>query len=177
MAASKTLQLNKLASVLLLSLVITACGWQLRGYHSGTVPISQISVDFEKINNPAFTKVFRDTLANEYQVSVSEDADIRASILGVSESKRASSKDRDGDVSEYEHTIVLRVSTTTSNQEMPLQQNFTNIRRQSYNEDNLLSSDMQEKRAKREMYQELTRQYASYLSRQLSSTTSNTEEQ
>ncbi|GAA3941534.1 hypothetical protein [Litoribacillus peritrichatus] len=161
------MQLPSILSVFALSLLLSACGWQLRGYNTGSVPIDEISINVENINNPAFVKVFRETLANEYNIAVVENAEITASVLRVSESKRASSKDRNGDVSEYEHTIVLTLSTLTQEDKKPLQQNFTNIRRQSYNENNLLSSDIQEVNAKREMYQELTRQYASYLSRQL----------
>jgi len=149
------------------TLLIASCGWQLRGYHAAALELDSIALDLEKINNPLFSKTLRDTLANEYQIKVSNSANIKASIEGLTERKRASSKDRGGDVSEYEHTVTLKVSTTVVDADRNFTQSFTNIRRQSYDENNLLSSDIQERTAKVEIYQELTRQYASYLARQL----------
>ena len=157
----------KYLSVVFLSLLILGCGWQLRGYHTDNLMIDAIALDLEKINNPIFTKVFRDTLANEYQVKVDSNADIKVSIAAVVERKRASSKDREGDVSEYEHTITLKTVSTLPDHDQALTQSFTTIRRQSYDEDNLLSSDILERTAKVESYRELARQYASYLARQL----------
>lgn len=154
--------------ILSLSLFVASCGWQLRGYHSADLAIGSISVDQEKINNPIFTKVFRDIFANEYQVSIDANAEIKTSVTSIREQKRVSSKDRDGDVTEYEHTITLSMQTQLPNAEEALNQSFISIRRQSYNEDNLLSSDLQERSTKVEAYRELSRQYASYLARQLS---------
>lgn len=160
---------NRLITCLILSctLLISSCGWQLRGYHSANLSISSIALDTQKINNPTFIKVFKDTLASEYKIQIDSTSPVKAMITRVSERKRVSSKDRDGDTSEYEHTITLSVTTAVEEKTKPLTQNFISIRRQSYDEDNLLSSDMQERAAKLETYQELTRQYASYLSRQL----------
>lgn len=114
-----------------------------------------------------FIKVFKDTLASEYKISINSESAVKAKITRVSERRRVSSKDRDGDTSEFEHTITLSVTTALEEKAEPLSQNFISIGRQSYDEDNLLSSDMQERATKMAAYQELTRQYASYLSRQL----------
>lgn len=152
--------------VICLILLTSSCGWQLRGYHTGTLNISDLSLNTDKINHPQFSKVFKDTLASEYKIQISAQASVKTRIDRLSETKRVSSKDRAGDASEYEHTITLTI--TTELEQDSLTQSFISVQRQSYDQDNLLSSDMQERSAKRQAYQELTRQYASYLSKQLS---------
>jgi outer membrane lipopolysaccharide assembly protein LptE/RlpB len=157
--------LNKLLVVIFVVL-LSGCGWQLRGYHSSALDIPDLSLSTQHINNPMFVRAFKDTLGSEYEIQFSSDAPIKASITQLAEKKRVSSKDRSGDTSELEHTITLTVSTTLPDKKSQTQ-SFISVRRQSYDQDNLLSSDLQERSAKLQAYQELTRQYASYLATQL----------
>jgi len=60
------------------TLLIASCGWQLRGYHAASLELENIALDLEKINNPLFSKTLRDTLANEYQITVSNASNIKA---------------------------------------------------------------------------------------------------
>lgn len=162
--APKTVQLLSLSFFVLM---LSACGWQLRGYHGASLSIESVAIKTERLNNPAFLKVFQDTLKNNYQVSVSPNAETMIHFVSIRDDRRVSSRDRNGNTSEYELTAEMKVKIQLANQEEGPEQTFNAVRVQSHNEDKILSSDLQGFNAKTELYQDLTRQLVAYLTRQL----------
>lgn len=162
--ASKTVQLLSLSFFVLM---LSACGWQLRGYNTASLSIESVALKTERLNNPAFLKTFQDTLQNSYQVSVSSDSETVIHFISIKDDRRVSSRDRSGNTSEYELTSELKVQIQLANEELGSEQTFKAVRVQSHNEDRILSSDLQSSNAKSELYQDVTRQLVAYLTRQL----------
>ena len=150
------------AALLLLSLTITSCGFQLRGTavdREWPPTLAQLQLKLDASQNTVFERTLRDELAQVYRVQLVDNSAPVLAVSGVSQSRKVLSLSSTGKASEY----LLRFDTAFSlsdaaGKQLIASQQFRLQREFTVGTENILAKQAEEQRIYDEMQADAARQ-------------------
>lgn len=151
-------------AVLGVSLLLSACGFQLRGTGTDDIKLNELQVSTWDSHSPAHQQIL-DALRNS-GVAVRSSAPYHLQLLDESKFRSGGGYGRRSTPTEYELTHQLKYQISNSaGQALIGPETLSTYRAYVSDQDNLVGSSEEEALLQREMYQDLTRQLMLRLSR------------
>ncbi|RFA30271.1 hypothetical protein CAI21_06545 [Alkalilimnicola ehrlichii] len=145
--------------IMAFALVLSACGWQLRG--AGAIPLDGIPVAVvTEANLPEVERELRRGMERAGAVLVDEREQAEAVLVLISEQRRrrASAVDRDARAQEYELEYGLRFRVESPEGEpWGVSEVVTNTRSYRYDRDDVLATEAREEVVLEELRRDTTR--------------------
>lgn len=151
--------MKKIISCLVLALMTSACGWQLRGTAEIPKGLSQLYVSVEDSKGPLAIELQKTLKANHVTlVDASENANYTLIVHEESKDKRTVGVGSDALSSAYELTLKTTYEIRTKNTALPTKANAVSVRNFSYNTASLSSATLEEALLFNEMRRDIVQQ-------------------
>lgn len=144
-----------------LCLLLSACGFQLRGTADIAAPLQQLALSSERGNTPLMTVLQRYIRGNGVEIITGDTANYALVLTDEQQTRRTASLSASADVDEYELTSAVSFTVTDLRGDKPrivLQRTLSVERTYDYDNNNATSSGAQESQLRREMDQQLASQ-------------------
>lgn len=142
------------------TMLLTACGFQLRGFVDIAEPLKQLAIETpEKVRSQVEKPLIRYLEANGVQILPATQANYLLQIIEESHTRRTATLSASADIDEYELTGKVRFLVKDRADEIVLAEQTVIVERTyDYDADNETASESQEQQLRQEMNLQLANQ-------------------
>lgn len=156
--------LRSLVGVIAATVLLSSCGWQLRGYQAKQdadtkAAFSEMDIVSENRSN-AFFRNFQ-TVLKKQNITLNNESELRLHLSGESIRRQPLTYNRSGVPAQYQLTLNLEFFVTQGNQVIVEKRNLIARRNYDFDPDLIIAKDREEQELLTEMRTEVSRRILS----------------